>query len=333
MPFIIPPGVDIFGGGTVKTNGNTYSTSTRSGRDDGGRSIGGSFGPGKGKGSAPARGGQGNPLIDGLLGLLGGGGGGGSYYAGYDGTAARQAAQAGYDRSIGNTRNVFGQIDREVKGRVPAIQAGYQKATADLRGDVAARQASDAARNAEADQRNAATAAAQGLTVVQPNNTRADEIQQAGQNAYAANAQAWAGFNGAAEQTAVERNRATGDTFAYAGTQNEQQLATLLQQALDSISAQEAANPGGYSGGGGGGGNDLSIYKLLLGYDTDQRKLAMAQQEAAAKNAPQGLGAISPAGWAAINSAYAKGASTNAQVAQQLAKTGNQRDLAYWLGQ
>lgn len=299
---------------------------------------GGSTGKGSGVSGmskqTPGRSGSGyggNPLIDGLLGLLGGGGGGGgggSYYGGFDGTAARQAAQGGYDRALGNTKNVYGQINNEIVERVPAIQAAYAKATGDIKNDAAARSDADAARAAERDRRNLATAAAQGLTIAQPTDSIADGVQAAGQAAYQRDAQAWEGFNNATQLTALERNTATGDTFKYAGNKAEEALGGYLQQALAQIAAMEASNPGGYSGGGGGGGgggSDLSIYKQLMSYD-------IANKKATAANAPTGIAAISSKGWGAINNAYAGGASTKAQVAQALAKSGNQRDLAYWLG-
>lgn len=271
----------------------------------------------------------GNPLIDAMLGLLGGGGGGGSYYGGYDGTAARNAARSAYDTQLGNTKNVYGQIVGNVQARQPAIQQGYQDATAKINADAQARAAADASRNQEADQRNMATAAALGLDVAAPTDTQADALRQAGTNAYQSNAQAWTGFNDASSKTAVERNTATGDAFQYAGAQTETQLAAMLQQALAAIAGQEAANPGGYSGGGGSSsGTDLKILTTLLGYDLDQQKLAASSQ---GKQNP--LSALSPGGWQAIQQAYGGVSSLgvgNAQ-AQSLALknlANNPRDFA-----
>lgn len=273
---------------------------------------------------------QSNPLIDAMLGLLGGSGGtgGGSWVAGYNGAAARRAAQAAYDSSVGNTRNVYGQIVGAVTDRNPAIVAGYQAATDAINADAAARVAGDQARAAEADQRNAATAAALGLNEM-PVNAQADALQQAGQNAYQANAQAWTGFNGQASQLATERNNAVGDAFRYAGTQTETQLAAMLQQALAQIAGQEASNPGYYSGGGGGGGasfNDqFKVLNALLGYDMDQQKLAASS---AGKGSP--LASISPGGWAAIQQAYGGGVVSGSQgnAAALAGLANNPRDFA-----
>lgn len=249
-------------------------------------------------GSGAGGGGGSNPIIDAMLGLLGGGGGG-SYYGGYNGEPARAAARSAYDTQLGNTKNVYGQIDTQIKDRAPLIRQGYQQASATINNDAQQRAAADAARGAEADLRNMQTAAALGLNVAAPSNTEADALQQAGQQAYQQNAQAWTGFNTAAAQTAGERNTATGDAFKYAGTQAEQSLAAMLQQALANIAAQEAANPGGYSGGGSSASNDLKILTTLLGYDTDQQKIAAAS---AGKSNP--LANISPAGWQGIQQAY-----------------------------
>jgi hypothetical protein len=243
----------------------------------------------------PSAGGSSNPLVDAMLGLLGGGGSAGSYTPGYNGAPARAAANTAYERQLGNTKNVYGQIDTQIAGRAPQIAAGYQQASAAINDDANKRAAADAARGAEADQRNLATAAALGLTAVQPTGTQADALQQAGTNAYQSNAQAWNGFNQAAQQTALERNTATGDAFRYAGTQAETSLGAMLQQALAAIAGQEASHRGGYSGGKAGGGNDFKILSQLMDYDLAQQKLGAAGG---------GLTSISPAGWSAIQAAY-----------------------------
>lgn len=262
----------------------------------------GGFGPGA----------QSNPIIDAMLGLLNGAGagGGGAYRAGYNGAAARAAANAAYKQQLGNTKNVYGQIVSAVVDRAPAIAAGYQQATEQVNADAAARAAADQARAAEADQRNAQTAAALGLSSYQPGqDTQADVLQAAGQNAYQANAGAWTGFNNASAQLAGERNTAVADAFRYGGAQTETQLAVLLQQALDSISGREAANPGGYVGGGGGASfNDqFKVLNALLGYDMDQQKLA------AASGSSDPLSSITPEGWAAIQQAYGGGVVSGSQ--------------------
>ena len=252
---------------------------------------------------------QGNPLVDAMLGMLGQGGSAGSagsYTPGYNGAAARAAANAAYDTQLGNTKKVYGQIGSEVAGRASAIEDGYAQATQTINDDAAARVAADDARNAEADYRNQQTAAALGLNVAPSNDNASDRIRLAGQNAYNQNAQAWTGFNENAEDTALERNTATKDAFAYAGTQSQQQLAVLLQQALDSIAGQEAANPGGWSGGSSGrssASSDLSILKTLMGYDMDQQELAAKNAEASASSAGPFSG-ISPAGWQSIAGSY-----------------------------
>lgn len=273
-------------------------------------------------------GGGGNPLIDAMLGLLGaggGGGGGGGYYGGFDGSAARAAANEAYNRQLGNTKNVYGQINTSVQNRTPLIQQGYTDATAKINADAEARANADMARNVEADRRNQATAAALGLDIAAPTDTAADALRQAGTNAYQATAQAWGGFNDAATKTALERNTATADAFTHAGAQAETQLAALLQQALNSIAQMEAANPGGYVGGGGGGGgsssNDFKILKQLMDYDVDSKKSA------------GGLSGLQSRSWQALAGAFAGAPSTGystsqANTAALKALANNPRDFA-----
>jgi len=278
----------------------------------------------KGLASAPKKSGgvdaQGNPLIDAMLGMLGQGGSGGSagsYSPGYNGAAARAAANAAHDRQLANTKQVYGQIGTEIAGRTPAIQAGYDQATAAINADAAKRSESDAARNTEADTRNMQTAAALGLNVAAPSDNRSDRIREAGTNAYNTNAGAWTGFNDNAEKTALERNTATGDAFAYAGTQSQQQLAVLLQQALDGISGQEAANPGRWVGGSSGSSSaksDLSILKTLMGYDMDQQQLA--QKAAGNAPAPGKFANLGAADWQGIAGSYANTSSLGMGSAQ-----------------
>ena len=302
---------------------------TNPGGGGGGGGVGGGTAVGKAKGGGLSKSGaapQSNPIIDALLGLLGSGGGGGSYVAGYNGAAARAAAQQAYNTQLGNARNVYGQIIGEVTDRAPAIAAGYQQATDQINADAAARAQSDAAIAADADQRNADTAAALGLHVM-PTNDQADALQQAGKNAYQSNAQAWTGFNDASSQLAQERNTAVADTFRYGQTQAEQYLASVLQSALDAISGREAANPGRYVGGGGGASfsDQFRVLNTLLNYDMDQQQLAASM---AGKQSP--LATISPAGWGAIQQAYGGGVTSGSQgnAAALAGLANNPRDFA-----
>ncbi len=86
------------------------------------------------------------------------------------------------------------------------------------------------------------------------------------------NADAWKGFYGATEQTALERNSAVGDAFTHMGLQQQLALQAMLQQSL--AGAQDYF----VGGGGGGGGSALSanqkanlLVDLLGAYNSDAR--------------------------------------------------------------
>ena len=177
----------------------------------------------------------------------------------------RAAAQANFRQSEKDRSKVYGQAVSEVKGRNPGIVGGYDKASADLQANVAARALADNQAAAARDQNVLKAAAAMGLSMAPPTDTRSDEVVAQNQGNYQSIADAWQGFNGGAGQRAVERNNAVADAFTWQGAQQQAALQQLLQKTLAGLVDQYVAGSAGRMVGGTTNAQKLSIAKTLLG--------------------------------------------------------------------
>lgn len=161
------------------------------------------------------------------------------------------AAQAEADRA-----NVYGQVQSNIAGRAPEIQAGYDNATKTLQDNARSRALADRESAGSREQDAIRAAAALGLSVAPSANTLANQAMENNIGAFQSIADAWGGFNSASANTALERNAAVGDAFAYEGTQQQERLQRMLLQAL--AGAQDYYSPGS-------GGSSLSPTKKLSG--------------------------------------------------------------------
>jgi len=165
--------------------------------------------------------------------------------------ALRAALQNAYNQSEADRSNVYGQVDREIRGRDASIAQGYDSSSQQLQANAIQRalaQRANSQQRAEDDLRAAQLFGFEGIAPTA--NARSNAVMEENLGAQQGIADAWTGFYGAGKQTALERNDAAGDAFTHMGLLQQQALQAMLQSAL--AGAQD------YFVGGSGGGSVLS---------------------------------------------------------------------------
>lgn len=275
MGIYVPPGTfdDLFGGGgSSPTPAVTRNAAPRTARAQAGSRQ--PFTKPDGMGLYDPFGdlyGLGMSYLNGGADSAGGGGGGGMMVSQ---AALRAALQNAYNQSESDRANVYGQIDTEIEGRAPGISQGYDSASNTLQQNALQRALAQRQGSQQRGQDDLQAAQLFGFEGIAPTaNAGANAVMEENLGAQQGIADAWTGFYGAGEQTALERNQATGDAFEHMGVQQQLALQQMLQSSL--LGAGDYFVGGG---GGGGGGSALSanqkanlLVDLLGAYNSDTR--------------------------------------------------------------
>jgi len=242
----------------------------------GGGGVGGLI-AGKGSagyGGAAAGGGAGSDISGMLVGELLNGLAGGWDTPGTPGSPGgmvsnqglRDSLNASYGQAEADRSNVYQQVLDQIIGRAPGITAGYDQASATMQDNARARALADREAGSARDQQVMNAAQAMGLPVMPSVNPLANQVTEQNIGNYQSIADAWQGFNSAKNQTALERNTATGDAFTYQGLQQQQALQAMLMQALAGAGDYWVGGSGGSAGKSLGPKDQMSGYMNLLNW-------------------------------------------------------------------